>query len=349
MGKTLLKIIGGAIALGGIGGLFYYLDPAKENNLNYQKNEMRVKGMAEHDEARIIETNSGIQTELDDESLLKSMQPTVEKIVNQVKDKYGEPKEIKLKKIESKHFYELCTDTARAINYIENSKQAIAHAGSFFNHPGLKMPELEFNIPKDASVLEQSSQDKKLIFHIIERSGEKVKMLLTLKYNGRNLNAPIETTSYAGGSTKRTYSFLPKGDNFGVKCTYRPFVLTLTDDKPALIISAPHEVLHEMLGQYTLKHMSNERQKNNTKIISEIQQICARCGMREEMFATVLSNEWFKVYNKELNLGFNEEELKIVASIRTPRVLSLQEKVKSIGIKKAIDDYISNQDELFGE
>ena len=334
MGKTLLKVLGGAIVLGGIAGLFYYLDPVRESSLTNQKNEICIKGMTEHDEAWIRE----------------AFKPKIMELIAQCKEAYGaEPEDVKIQVIASDSYFRPCADDARANKHIEFAKKSIANALNFYNHPEIKSPRMEFKIMKEKRELEQILTDEKVVFYVLEDSGDHIKANLLFCYKDKIVPGNIEGDLRVAGGAARTYNITPQKNDYTITCNRRPIALTLATERVELFQTPAHEVLHEILAPYTFKNMSKEIREKNTTVINELTGIMQKHVEREESMATILGRVWLVVYNKEAGLGLTDKELELPNTRSMQKMSALREKLEKIGIKNAIEFYINNSEELFGQ
>jgi len=124
-----------------------------------------------------------------------------------------------------------------------------------------------------------------------------------------------------------------------------------TSSPDILLVESPQiEVLHKAVEPYSLGHLKNEL-RNLSKQYDALIAI-NESRDREEKFVHALSILWLRQYNKNRSLGFNEQEIddrfaEYEKDIKYKGVNNISQHIANIGIKKAIELYVTAPDELF--
>ena len=254
-----------------------------------------------------------------------------------------------------KQIIELESDKDYAKRYATQSKISINHAKEFFGFPELGGIDYNFVLPKNESEIKLSSD--RLNIYLLRDLIERKSLKYDLKTSeGDSFDIWISGDMAIAGQVITDLKPEYKNKKFILDNEFNSAVLLNIGPKTVLEQLVDSPVL-EFIHQGFSKVKNNQFNQNTSTIIpsdGNFQKIYNILQNRGESFVHALGFLWLEQYNKDRNLGFNEEELENRVTKLDKKgadvykgTAKVFERIRKIGIQEARKTYIENPEELF--
>ncbi len=245
-------------------------------------------------------------------------------------------------------------DRRYAEGLIKEAKLSIDDMINFLDTPHIPRQELSFRVPQTATDVTYFNIPK-MLFYLVAEVGNKKTITFRFNFNGIYLpkvleegNNPSAEDGILGESTRGARMVTTNKGSFLTNYKESPIFYSTSSSPLKLIETPPLEYLHKCLEPITIKHLQSAIR--NVRNAQGAVRIGDRYMAMEEKFVHALSILWWTHYNK--NFGFPQQELdakfmQYEAHEEYRGVIKLSERIRYLGIKKAIVMYVNSPEALF--
>lgn len=231
-------------------------------------------------------------------------------------------------------------------------RNSIDHMFAFINSPYLTKDKLHFYSPKTAKEIKKESRE--LNVYIVSKVGtiNETTYKLSLKTH-KPAYTVIDCEQTSAGENEMKFEVEAKQRGFTLKQSefFTPLFYSTSSERISKVETLAIETLHHALRPYTQKHFGAEIE-NIDRTNKDLNNAINKWKDREETITHSIAILWIQQYNQDRQLGLSQEEFeKRFSWYREAScyryVKELARELPQISIKKAIELYATNPEELF--